>query len=106
LPFKCNLQRYTEVGRCTLTPPDPQLKGAWYPGDFNPCSYQAKNPGSQNSPFKMQPLHRYTEEIAAAVEKGVKEAAAAAREKVATTVELCVDVNASHWSAMYREPMT
>jgi hypothetical protein len=25
-----------EVGRCTLTPPDPQLKGAWYLGGFNP----------------------------------------------------------------------
>jgi hypothetical protein len=24
------------AGRCTLTPPDPQLKGAWYPGGFNP----------------------------------------------------------------------
>jgi adenylate kinase len=23
-------------GRCTLTPPDPYLKGAWYPGGFNP----------------------------------------------------------------------
>jgi hypothetical protein len=26
------------VGRCTLTPPDPQLKGAWYPGGFKPCT--------------------------------------------------------------------
>jgi hypothetical protein len=26
-----------------LTPPDPQLKGAWYPGGFNPCAYQVKN---------------------------------------------------------------
>jgi hypothetical protein len=25
-----------------LTPPDQQLKGAWYPGGFNPCTYQAK----------------------------------------------------------------
>jgi hypothetical protein len=32
-----------EVGRCTLTPPDPELKGAWYPGGFNPCTYQVKN---------------------------------------------------------------
>jgi hypothetical protein len=23
-----------------LTPPDPQLKGAWYPGGFNPCTYK------------------------------------------------------------------
>ena len=28
------------VGRCTLTFPDPQLKGAWYPGGFNPCTYR------------------------------------------------------------------
>ena len=28
------------VGRCKLTPPDPQLKGAWYPGGFNPCTDQ------------------------------------------------------------------
>jgi hypothetical protein len=25
-----------KVGRRALTPPDPQLKGAWYPGGFNP----------------------------------------------------------------------
>ena len=25
-----------EVGRCTLSPPYPQLKGAWYPGGFKP----------------------------------------------------------------------
>ncbi len=25
------------AGRCALTPPDPQLKGAWYPGGFNPA---------------------------------------------------------------------
>jgi hypothetical protein len=31
-----------EVGRCTLTPPATQLKGAWYPGGFNPCVYQVK----------------------------------------------------------------
>jgi selenocysteine lyase/cysteine desulfurase len=28
------------AGRCTLTPPDPSLKGAWYPGGFNPCTYK------------------------------------------------------------------
>jgi hypothetical protein len=33
--------------RCTLTPPDPQLKGAWYPGGFNPCTYQVKKPVSK-----------------------------------------------------------
>ena len=31
-----------EVERRTLTPPDPQLKSAWYPGGFNPCTYQVK----------------------------------------------------------------
>jgi hypothetical protein len=25
-----------------LTPPHPQLKGAWYPGGFNPCTHQVK----------------------------------------------------------------
>jgi hypothetical protein len=29
-----------QVGRCTLTPPDPQLKGAWYPGGFNPRTFK------------------------------------------------------------------
>jgi hypothetical protein len=30
-------------GRCTtLTPPDPWLKGAWYPGGFKPRTYQVK----------------------------------------------------------------
>jgi hypothetical protein len=27
----------------SLTPPDPSLKGAWYPGGFNPCVCQVKN---------------------------------------------------------------
>jgi hypothetical protein len=42
-----------EVGRCSLTPPDPQLKGAWYSAGFNPCTYQVKN-RFQSLPFKMQ----------------------------------------------------
>jgi hypothetical protein len=46
------------VGRCTLTPPDPQLRGTWYPGGFSPCAYQAKN-RFQNVPFKFN-LRRYT----------------------------------------------
>jgi hypothetical protein len=33
-----------EAGRCTLTPPDPQLKGAWYPGGFKPLPLNI-NPG-------------------------------------------------------------
>jgi hypothetical protein len=41
-----------EVGRCALTPPDPQLKGAWYPGGFNPRTYQVEN-RFQNVPFKV-----------------------------------------------------
>jgi hypothetical protein len=40
-------------GRCTLTRPDPQLKGAWYPRGFNPCACQVKN-RFQNVPFEMQ----------------------------------------------------
>jgi hypothetical protein len=40
-----------------LTPPDPQLKGAWYPGGFNPCTYQVKT-RCQNVPFKRN-LRRY-----------------------------------------------
>jgi hypothetical protein len=40
-----------------LTPPDPQLKGAWCPGGFNPCTYQVKK-RFQNLPFKFD-LHRY-----------------------------------------------
>jgi hypothetical protein len=40
-----------------LTPPDPQLKGAWYPAGFNPCTYQVKT-RFQNSPFKCD-VHRY-----------------------------------------------
>jgi hypothetical protein len=52
----------TAVGRrCTLTPPDPQLKGAWYPGCFNPCTYRVKN-WFPNVPFKYTTLHRYTAE--------------------------------------------
>jgi hypothetical protein len=49
-----------KVGRRTLTPPDPQLKGAWYPGGFNPCTYQVKN-RFQNVLFKFnlhRPLHQ------------------------------------------------
>jgi hypothetical protein len=42
-----------EAGRCTLTPPDPYPKGAWYPGGFNPCTCQVKN-RFRNVPFKMQ----------------------------------------------------
>jgi hypothetical protein len=46
-------------GRCTLTPPDPQLKGAWYPGGFNPCTYCVRN-RFQSLPFTVN-LHRYSE---------------------------------------------
>jgi hypothetical protein len=40
-----------------LTPPDPQLKGAWCPGGFNPCVYHVEN-RFQNVPFKCS-LYRY-----------------------------------------------
>jgi hypothetical protein len=49
-----------KVGQYTsLTPPDPQLKGAWYPGGFNPRTYQATL-WFQGLPFSMQlaPLQR------------------------------------------------
>jgi hypothetical protein len=36
-----------------LTPPDPRLKGASYPGGFNPRTYQAKT-RFQNVLSKMQ----------------------------------------------------
>jgi hypothetical protein len=45
-----------------LTPPDPQLKGAWYPGGFNPCTYHAKN-RFQSFAFQIQNLHRYDEAL-------------------------------------------
>jgi hypothetical protein len=43
----------------TLTPPDPQLKGARYPGGFNPCAYEVKT-WFQSLLFRMQlaPLRR------------------------------------------------
>ena len=41
-----------------MTPPDPQLKGAWYLGGFNPCTYQVKT-RFQTVPFKWN-LHRYS----------------------------------------------
>jgi hypothetical protein len=48
------------VGRCALTPPDPQLKGARYPGGFNPCTYQAKKPVSKFCLSQVHNnLHRY-----------------------------------------------
>jgi hypothetical protein len=42
----------------TLTPPDPQLKGARCPGGFNPRAYQARNPVSKFA-FKWGSLRRY-----------------------------------------------
>jgi hypothetical protein len=86
VPFKCNLRRYDEEGNndpglllsaeidgkiqmlqssvqftvrpCTLTPPDPQLKCAWYPGGFNPCTYEVKT-RFQNLPFSKCNLYCY-----------------------------------------------
>jgi hypothetical protein len=45
------------AGRRALTPPDPQLKGTWYPGGFNLCAYQVKT-WFQSLRFKRS-LHRY-----------------------------------------------
>jgi hypothetical protein len=48
---------------CTLNPPDPQLKGAWYPGGFNPRTHQVKT-RFQSLPFtKMQHLRRSSADI-------------------------------------------
>jgi hypothetical protein len=41
-----------------LTPHDPHLKGARYPGGFNPRAYQVKI-RFQNVPFKRVNLRRY-----------------------------------------------
>jgi hypothetical protein len=58
-PRGLSARRVHEVGRrCTLAPPDPQLKGAWYPGGFNPRTYQVKN-RFQTLRTKCN-LHRYT----------------------------------------------
>ena len=43
------------VGQCTLTRPDPWLKGAWYPSSFKPCTYQVKT-RFQNVPYKLRSL--------------------------------------------------
>ena len=45
-----------------MTPPDPQLKGAWYPGVFNPRTYRVKTrfQNAPNLPFKCN-LRRYSE---------------------------------------------
>jgi hypothetical protein len=52
-----------EVGAvCALSPPDPQLKGAWYPGGFNPCPDRVKT-RFQDVPFKTQRnVRRYCED--------------------------------------------
>jgi hypothetical protein len=55
------LSQVNEAGRRALTSPDPQLKGAWYPGGFNPCTYQVKT-RFQNVPFKRS-SHCYNEEL-------------------------------------------
>jgi hypothetical protein len=49
-----------------LTPPDPWLKGAWYPGGFNPCTYQVKKPVSRFA-FQVNNLRRYREAMEAGV---------------------------------------
>jgi hypothetical protein len=49
------------VGRCTLTPPDPYLKGAWYPGGFKPLPLNI-NPGFKICLSKFN-LRRYSSEL-------------------------------------------
>jgi hypothetical protein len=56
-----------------LNPPDPYLKGAWYPGGFNPCAYEVKN-RFQNVPFAFD-LRRYNEAEREAVVKARAEEA-------------------------------
>jgi hypothetical protein len=34
--YKHGATYYTVGGWCTLTPPDPRLKGAWFTNSFNP----------------------------------------------------------------------
>jgi hypothetical protein len=36
------LRAVIKAGRRTLTPPDPELTGAWYVPGFNPCTCQVK----------------------------------------------------------------
>jgi hypothetical protein len=45
-----------EVGRCTLTPPDPQLKGAW----FQTLTLEHQS-SFQNVPIKLN-LRRYSQD--------------------------------------------
>jgi hypothetical protein len=60
------------VGRRPLTPPDPQLKAAWYPGGFNPCAYHVKI--RFQSLLSKRNLHRYAvgqaDAVAALVQGG------------------------------------
>ena len=55
---KVHLIQSTTVRRCTLTPSDPQLKGAWYPGGFNPRTYKVRNPVSKRA-FQTCNVRRY-----------------------------------------------
>jgi hypothetical protein len=43
-----------------LTPPDPNLKGAWYPGGFNRCTCRVEN-RFQGFAFLKRNSHRYAE---------------------------------------------
>jgi hypothetical protein len=45
-------QTSSAAGRRTLTPPDPQLKGARYPGGFKPLPLNI-NPGFKTCRFKL-----------------------------------------------------
>ena len=44
-----------------MTPPDPQLKGAWYPGGFNPCLRPSSEKLVSSLCFQNATCARYTE---------------------------------------------
>jgi phenylalanyl-tRNA synthetase alpha chain len=60
LRFKPAFNPYTAGRGTALTPPDPQLKGAWYPGGFKPLPLNI-NSGFKMCRFKFS-LHRYNAE--------------------------------------------
>ena len=52
------LRRGRGAAVCALTPPDPQLKGVWYPGGFKSLSLNI-NPGFKTCLSKWVNLCRY-----------------------------------------------
>jgi predicted PurR-regulated permease PerM len=68
IPLARMIAQSTQVGRCTLTPPDPQLKGAW----FQTLHLSSEN-WLQNLLSKCN-LHRYTQAILHSVLEGLTNA--------------------------------